>query len=630
MERSTRKMSGKSNQLVKTLGLADVFCISAGAMISSGIFILPGLAFAQIGPAVFLAYVLAGVCALIGALATIELATAMPLAGGIYFYTGRSMGPLAGTVSGLLNWSAIALKSSFAIFGMSEVLYQFFGFDPVGCGIVLTILFLLVNLIGTKEAAVAQIVMVALLFIAMGAYVVLGFPELKPSRFSPLFIPGKGYGSLLAEAAFVFVSFGGLLDVASVSEEVRNPKRNLPWGMIGAILAVTLIYCLTLIVTVGVLPAEKLANSLTPLADAAKTYYGRAGFYVITFGALMAFVTTANAGVMAAARFPYAMGRDSLIPQFFSRTYGKRKMPLPALFITGGAMICAQLLPLEHLVSVASTVIMLSFILTNAAVIILRESDIQNYRPSFRVPLYPWTPVLGIVLFGVLILELGVGAVQISFTIMVLGVILYFLFGRKVHLEYALMHVIRRITRNRIPLNGLETELREIVRSRDEIIADEVDQVIENAQVLILDTPCSFAELARRVCECSSPLQEESDKLVHLIVHRESVSSTVLTPFVAIPHLMVEGKNMFELVIVKSTAGVVFHRNSRDVRAVFFLFCTADRRNLHLKMLAAIAQMLQSPAFERRWNKATTPEKIRDMLLLAKRRRFLQKSVQNH
>jgi len=106
------------SHLTKTLGLADVFSISAGAMISSGIFILPGLAFAQIGPAVFLAYGLAGLCALVGSLATIELATAMPLAGGIYFYTGRSMGPLAGTVSGLLNWSAIALKSSFAIFGM--------------------------------------------------------------------------------------------------------------------------------------------------------------------------------------------------------------------------------------------------------------------------------------------------------------------------------------------------------------------------------------------------------------------------------------------------------------------------------------------------------------------------------
>ncbi len=610
------------NSLIKSLGLVDVFCISSGAMISSGIFILPGIAFAQIGPAVFLSYLLAGICALVGALATIELATAMPLAGGIYFYTGRSMGPLAGTVSGLLNWSAIALKSSFAIFGMSEVLHQFFNFEPVLCGIILTLLFLLVNLIGTREAAIAQIIMVLLLFAAMGAYVVLGFPELKPSRFSPLFIPGKDYSYLFAEAAFVFVSFGGLLDVASVSEEVRNPKRNLPLGMISAIVAVAFIYVLTLIVTVGVLEPGKLAGSLTPLADAARQYYGTPGFAVITFGAMMAFVTTANAGVMAAARFPYAMGRDALIPGFFSNTYGKRKMPLPALLITGAVMVAAQLLPLEQLVSVASTVIMLSFILTNASVIILRESNIQNYRPSFRVPFYPWTPILSMGLFGVLIMELGLGAVQISLGIIILGLILYFIFGRKVNLEYALEHLIRRITRNRMPRHGLERELREIIRARDEIVSDDFDHGVENAPIIVYDKADNFDALAREICRTSDHLASQSGILADLLIRREETSSTVLTPYVAIPHLMINGKNIFELIIVKATHGVQFPGNAApQVKAIFFLFGTADQRNLHLKSLAAIAQIIQSPTFEKRWEKADTPEKIRDLLLLAKRNR---------
>ncbi len=610
------------NSLIKSLGLVDVFCISSGAMISSGIFILPGIAFAQIGPAVFLSYLLAGICALVGALATIELATAMPLAGGIYFYTGRSMGPLAGTVSGLLNWSAIALKSSFAIFGMSEVLHQFFNFEPVLCGIILTLLFLLVNLIGTREAAIAQIIMVLLLFAAMGAYVVLGFPELKPSRFSPLFIPGKDYSYLFAEAAFVFVSFGGLLDVASVSEEVRNPKRNLPLGMISAIVAVAFIYVLTLIVTVGVLDPGKLAGSLTPLADAARQYYGTPGFAVITFGAMMAFVTTANAGVMAAARFPYAMGRDALIPGFFSNTYGKRKMPLPALLITGAVMVAAQLLPLEQLVSVASTVIMLSFILTNASVIILRESNIQNYRPSFRVPFYPWTPILSMGLFGVLIMELGLGAVQISLGIIILGLILYFIFGRKVNLEYALEHLIRRITRNRMPRHGLERELREIIRARDEIVSDDFDHGVENAPIIVYDKADNFDALAREICRTSDHLASQSGILADLLIRREETSSTVLTPYVAIPHLMIDGKNIFELIIVKATHGVQFPGNAApQVKAIFFLFGTADQRNLHLKSLAAIAQIIQSPTFEKRWEKADTPEKIRDLLLLAKRNR---------
>ncbi len=616
-------MSETNNHLIKTIGLIGVFSISAGAMISSGIFILPGLAFAQIGPAVFLAYALAGACALVGTLATIELATAMPLAGGIYFYTGRSMGPLAGTVSGLLNWSAIALKSSFAIFGMSEVMHHFFNFEPVSCGIVLTLLFLLINLIGTREAAIAQIVMVVLLFAAMGCYVALGMPELRLARFAPLFAEGKSAASLLAEAAFVFVSFGGLLDVASVSEEVKNPRRDLPWGMIGAIAAVAVTYVLTLIVTVGVMEPDKLSGSLTPLADAAKSYYGTPGFAVITFGAMMAFVTTANAGVMAAARFPFAMGRDNLIPGFFAKTYGRRRMPIPALLITGAVMVAAQLLPLEQLVSVASTVIMLSFILTNASVIILRESDIQNYRPSFRMPFYPWTPILSMGLFGLLIIELGIGAVQISFAIILLGVFLYFLFGRKVKLEYALLHLVNRITRRGKARHDLELELREIVRTRDGIVSDEFDNLLEHANVQLFHDRIKFDDLAAAVCAALPKLAPRAGQLAVLLSRKERTAGSVLTPFVAIPHLLVEGRGTFELAVVKCEGGVDFGTGSDpSVQALFFLFGSPDLRNLHLKSLAAIAQIIQSPAFESRWKKAGTTEQLRDLLLLAKRKRW--------
>ncbi|MDD4816798.1 MAG: amino acid permease [Victivallaceae bacterium] len=615
-------MTEKSNQLIKTIGLTGVFSISAGAMISSGIFILPGLAFAQIGPAVFLAYALAGVCALVGTLATIELATAMPLAGGIYFYTGRSMGPLAGTVSGLLNWSAIALKSSFAIFGMSEVMHHFFNIEPVSCGIVLTLLFLLINLIGTREAAIAQIVMVILLFAAMGCYIALGMPELRLARFEPLFAPGKSPASLFAEAAFVFVSFGGLLDVASVSEEVKNPRRDLPWGMIGAIVAVAVIYVLTLIVTVGVMEPDKLSGSLTPLADAARAYYGPAGFSVITFGAMMAFVTTANAGVMAAARFPFAMGRDNLIPGFFAKTCGRRKMPIPALLVTGAVMVAAQLLPLEQLVSVASTVIMLSFILTNASVIILRESDIQNYRPSFRMPLYPWTPILSMGLFGLLIIELGINAVQISFAIVLLGIFLYFLFGRKVKLEYALLHLVNRITRRGKARHDLERELREIVRTRDGIVSDDFDRMLERSLVIHIAERKNFDELAGEVCAAIPKLAPRAGQLALLLCRKERSADSLLTPFVAVPHLLVDGNNIFELAVVKCAAGVDFgSRREPTVQALFFLFGSLDRRNQHLKSLAAIAQIIQSPTFESRWKKAGNAEQLRDMLLLAKRKR---------
>lgn len=613
-----------SKDLLKTLGLLDIFCIATGAMISSGIFILPGVAFEKMGPAMILGYLLAGIFACLGSLATIELATAMPLAGGIYYYTERSLGPLAGTISGLLNWSAIALKSSFAIFGMAELLYQLWGVPRIPSGIAMTIFFLLVNLIGTNAAAWAQDIMVFILLAAMGAFIVCGVPAVDPARFTPFFLDGKAnFGEVIALAAFVFVAFGGLLDVATVSEEVKNPVRNIPAGMLRGIITVTLIYVCGLIVTVGVVPGNELAGSLTPLSDAAgRTSLGKAGFWIITLGAMMAFVTTANAGIMAAARFPFALSRDKLIPAFFSRVYGRKQLPLPSLILTGAVMAAALFLDLERLVTVASTVIMLSFILTNISVIILRESGIQNYRPTFRMPLYPVLPLISIIAFLILIIQMGIGAVQIALGIIIAAVVLYFLFGRKVQLEYALMHLVARISNCRINTNGLETELRDILRSRDGIVQDDFDKLVEESSVMVIEHTVTMPELFDIVAQKMAPqLGCPAKELDEKLLIRESESSTVLNPFVAIPHLTVEGHSQFRMMLVKCAEGVEFAPEAKQVHAVIFLFGSPDRRNFHLRALAAIAQTIQGRAFEPRWRKAHTPSQIQDVFLLGKRRR---------
>lgn len=613
-------------ELLKTLGLLDVFCIATGAMISSGIFILPGVAFEKMGPAMILGYLLAGIAACIGSLATIELATAMPLAGGIYYYTERSLGPLAGTISGLLNWSAIALKSSFAIFGMSELLYQLWGLPRIPSGIAMTVFFLLVNLIGTNAAAWAQDIMVFILLGTMGTFVIFGIPVVEPSRFTPFFLDGKAnISEVVALAAFVFVAFGGLLDVASVSEEVKSPVRNIPAGMLRGIITVTLIYVCGLVITVGVMPADELAGSLTPLSDAAlKTGLGKVGFWLITLGAMMAFVTTANAGIMAAARFPFALSRDKLIPSFFSRVYGRKQLPLPSLILTGAVMTAALFLDLERLVTVASTVIMLSFILTNISVIILRESGIQNYRPTFRTPLYPFLPLISIIAFLALIIQMGIGAVQIALGIILAAVILYFVFGRKVQLESALMHLVARISNYRINTTGLETELREILRSRDGIVQDEFDHLVEHASVMVIDRSITMPDLFDLVSQkMALQLGCSAKELDEKLLIRESESSTVLNSFVAIPHLTVEGHSQFRMMLVKCSEGVEFSPDAQEINAVIFLFGSPDRRNFHLRALAAIAQTIQGRSFESRWRRAKTPTQLQDVFLLGKRRREL-------
>lgn len=608
--------------LKKSLNGLDVFCIASGAMISSGIFVLPGIAFEAIGPAVFLAYMIAGILALMGALAIIELSTAMPRSGGDYYYIERSLGPLAGTVSGCLSWFALSLKTAFALFGLAEVVHITLGINVTLCGILATVFFVAINIIGTKAAAVLEVIMVIGLILLLGLFIFSGASHISVSNFEPFFNEGSSKTAIFAVAGMVFISFGGLLKVSSISEEVKKPRRNIPVGMLMSIIVVTILYVLVLIVVVGVLPAEQLRGSLTPLADAAKMHYGSIGYYLITAGALLAFITTANAGIMAASRYPLALSRDELMPKILSRVSAGSKTPVVSICFTGCFIILALQLELIVLVKIASTVILLSYVLTNLAVIILRESQIQNYRPSFKMPLYPWLPFINVVVFVFLIVVMGFKAVEVSLAVIVVALFMYLFFGRKVGRESALMHLIGRITNKRLDTHGLENELSEILRQRDELVKDDFDVLVEEAPVIILDKAMTADELFHDIAEkLAQELNMKPAKMFDFLQEREEESSTAISPMVAIPHIIVDRKNCFKLFLLKSEEGIDFGNNYDEVKAIFVLAGSLDQRHRHLKTLAAIAQLVQHRKFETLWQKARTEEQLRDVLLLGQRKR---------
>ncbi|HKL18347.1 MAG TPA: amino acid permease, partial [Halalkalibaculum sp.] len=228
----------KHEKLEKQLGLWDVFAISTGAMFSSGFFLLPGIAAAETGPSVFLAYLLAGVLVLPTMFSVSELCTAMPRAGGTYYFIDRSLGPLMGTIGGFGSWLALVLKSAFALIGMGAYLGIFMDVPITLVAVVLTIFFGIVNVIGAKESSFLQKILVAALLGIMFFYIVQGlfhifsldFFEITRQQFSPFFI--NGVNGVLATVGMVFVSYAGLTKVASIAEEVENPDRNIPLGMI--------------------------------------------------------------------------------------------------------------------------------------------------------------------------------------------------------------------------------------------------------------------------------------------------------------------------------------------------------------------------------------------------------------
>ena len=300
---------GHLNREISAFG---VFSIASGAMISSGIFILPGLAYSLVGPGLFISYFIAGILGLTGILSMIELSTAMPKAGGDYYYINKSFGPMLGSVSGFLGWFALSLKSAFAIFGITEILSLSMGVPPLLSGLLLCILFVVLNIKGAKEAAAFQIGMVLMLLALMVVYIISGLPQVNRSYFD--FSGGFDINTLFITSGFIFISFGGLLKVANISEEVKNPKRNLPLGMIGAIVVVTILYVLMIIVMTGTLEPELFKGSTTPVADSARITLGKPGYLIILVASTLAFFTTANAGIMAASRYPLALSEDRLIP----------------------------------------------------------------------------------------------------------------------------------------------------------------------------------------------------------------------------------------------------------------------------------------------------------------------------
>ena len=608
-------------ELRKGLGLAHVFTIASGAMIGSGLFILPGLAHAMAGPGVVWSYVLAGLLAGTGALSMAELVTAMPKAGSNYFYIMRGFGPEAGSIAGILSWFAIALKSSFAIVGMATFARLVVDIHGLAAGAVLTLGFVVLNIVGVREAARAQAIIVFSLLALLVLYVAVGIPRVRVDLLMP-FAP-YGAGRVFAAAGFVFVSYGGLLTVASMAEEVRNPGRTMPLGMILSLVIVTLLYAATVMVTSGVLATPALDNSLTPISDGGRVIMGRFGFLAMTFGAILAFVSTANGGLMTASRFLLALSRDKMLPESLSRINARFQTPHVAIGLTGALVLLSLLLPLEILVEAASCVLILTYMLSCLAVVVLRESRLANYRPLFRSPLYPWVQVGGLLGLGFVLVELGVEAYAISAVLVLAAFLVFWFFGRKAaRQESALLHLIQRLTDRRLVSGALEAELKQIIKDRDEIVWDRFDRLVESAIVLDADAAMSRDEFFDMAAKNLAPrLELTPERMAELLRRREDENSTLLSPNLAVPHMVVEGKGRFEMLIARMQGGVRFSEDAAKVTTIFVLAATRDERNFHLRALAAIAQVVQESGFEQRWSSAKDTQGLRDVILLSKRRR---------
>ncbi len=417
-------------ELERSLGLMSVVAISISAMLGSGIFVLPGLAISQTGPSTWIAYLLAGLCALPAASCKAELATVMPTSGGTYVYLDRIFGPLAGTIAGTTVWLSMLMKSAFALLGFGTYLLVLSDVPLRPTALGLLGLIALLNVVGVRKVGKAQ---TAVVFVTLAALVVLvafGFTQMHVGSYRHEL--SHGTSGLLAATGFVFVSYNGVTKVAAIAEEVKNPDRNLPWGILLSLGLMMGLYGLVAFALVGCVPHTELAGDLHPiytLADRVGGYW--AGMVAAVLG-VVTMTSMANAGLLAASRFPFAMSRDQLLPSVLHGVHPEFKTPVASILLTAGTMgIAIAFLDVERLAKLASSLVIMLFMAVNLAVIVYRESRVHWYQPKYRSPFYPWLQGFGILSGLVLLSMLGPLVILSGALAAVPGAALYLSYGRR-------------------------------------------------------------------------------------------------------------------------------------------------------------------------------------------------------
>ena len=397
----------------RSLALRHVFALSTGAMLSSGLFLLPGLAAAKAGPAAILAYLLAGFLAVPAMLSVAELSSALPKAGGAYYFLERALGPSVGTVAGFGTWLSLVLKDAFALVGMSAYLVLIIDYDGKTIALVLIAIFTVLNVVGSKASASVQLALVVFVLVVMGWFLTEGLLEtadrgLNSSNLTPFF--GTGNSSFISVVGLVFVSYGGLTKVASAAEEVDDPSLRIPLGMGLSLFVGTVLYTFGALVAVAIVPSQLLHEDLAPIHTAAEAILPSVGTVLVVVAALAAFASAVNAGILAAARYPMAMARDGLLPRPFSNL-SRFGTPALGVVVTGVAIALVVLIfDAEAIAKLASAFVLLTLGLLNIAVLVLRASRIRSYAPAFRAPFYPLTQFIGIGISVILISQLGITA----------------------------------------------------------------------------------------------------------------------------------------------------------------------------------------------------------------------------
>lgn len=434
------------NGLKKTLGALDLTMLGIGAIIGTGIFVLTGVAAAQYaGPGLILSFVISGIACAFAALVYAEFASSVPVAGSAYTYSYVALGEFMAWVIGwdlMLEYLLAASTVSIGWSGYFQMLLSGFGIHlPVWAtgalgtapgavfnlpAVAIALIITLLLSLGVKEAARFNNIIV---FVKLGAvllFIIVAVWYVKPANWSP-FLP-FGLKGVFGGAAVVFFAYIGFDAVSTAAEEVKDPKRDMPIGIIASLIVCTVLYIVVSLILTGVVP-YKLLDVSAPVAFALSYIHQGWAAGIISLGAIGGITTVLLVMLYGQTRVFFAMSRDGLLPKIFSSVHPKHQTPFISTWLTGIVVaIIAGITPINTVAELVNIGTLSAFVLVSIGVIILRKTQPDLPR-AFRVPWVPLVPILAAAFCLFLMFQLPM-ITWIRFVVwLIIGLIIYFGYG---------------------------------------------------------------------------------------------------------------------------------------------------------------------------------------------------------
>lgn len=408
-------------QLLRSLNLKDAVGIGLGAIIGAGIFVVTGVAAGVSGPAFIIGLLVAGIIATFNALSSAQLASVYPQSGGTYEYGYRLLNPSFGFTAGWMFLISKLAAAGVVAIGFGSYFHQLFPVtSPMTFSVAAVVLLTVANYFGIKKAGLLNLVIVTITILSLIYLIFSGIPEVKSENFKP-FAP-FGIAGIAEAAALLFFAFTGYGRIATLAEEVANPKKSIPKAIIITIVSAILLYVAIAVVAIGVIGANAMASSKSPLQVVADVLATPGISSVITIGASTAMLGVLLSQILGISRMMLAMGRRRDLPPVFQKIHHRYRVPHIGILITGIIILLLTLLgSFEFIVRAATFTILLYYSITNISAIRQPKSD----RLYGKV-----VPVLGLIGCLAMSVSLPLNVIISGVGLLLIGFVIRFVFHK--------------------------------------------------------------------------------------------------------------------------------------------------------------------------------------------------------